>query len=221
NEGSSLAAAMAPHEKIFDGLYINMIKAGESSGNLDVVLERLSDFLDGQVRLRSKVTTAMFYPIIMAVVGLLLMLVLFMFVIPRVTKLFEQQKKELPTITKLLLGTADILTSYWFLIIIFVVLVVVAFRAWTNTPEGRHTWDKFKLKSPMFGPMIRMIAIARFARTLSTLLASGVPLLRAMEIVKNILGNQQLINVIETARDNIREGESVAGPLKRSGEFPP
>lgn len=221
NEGSSLAAAMAEHPKIFDGLYIAMIRAGESSGNLDVVLDRLADFADGQVRLRSKVQTAMFYPVIMSVVGMLLMGVLFTFVIPRVTKLFEQQRKPLPFITELLLGTADVLSNYWWLIIIVMGFGVYGFRRWQNTNEGRRKWDRFTLNVPVFGGIIRMVAIARFSRTMSTLLASGVPLLRAMEIVKDVLGNRTLVEVIETCRENIREGESVAGPLKRSGEFPP
>ena len=151
NEGSSLAAALSEHPKVFDSLYINMVRAGESSGNLDVVLLRLADFLDGQVRMRSKVTTAMFYPIIMAVVGMLLMLVLFTFVIPRVTKLFEQQRKPLPFITKLLLGIADVLTSYWWLLLILVVVGVYLFRWWKKTEEGRERWDKFTLWVPLFG----------------------------------------------------------------------
>ena len=221
NEGSSLAAALAEHPKVFDSLYVNMIRAGESAGNLDVVLERLAVFLDGQVRMRSKVQAAMFYPIIMAVVGVLLILVLFTFVIPRVTKLFEQQRKPLPFITKALLGTADFVTSYWWLIILLVGASVWGFLKWKKTEKGRLLWDTFALKSPLFGHLVRMVAIARFARTMSTLLASGVPLLRAMEIVKNILGNMVLIGVVEQARENIREGESVAGPLRRSGEFPP
>lgn len=221
NEGSSLAAAMAEHPRIFDNLYISMIRAGESSGNLDVVLDRLSGFMDGQVRLRSKVQAAMFYPIIMSVVGVGLMGVLFTFVIPRVTKLFEQQRKPLPFITQLLLGGADFLSSYWWLILLLGGGAVWGFRRWKATPEGRRRWDKFTLKVPVFGGIIRMVAIARFARTMSTLMASGVPLLRAMEIVKDILGNRTLIDVIENCRDNIREGESVAAPLKRSGEFPP
>ncbi len=221
NEGSSLAAAMAEHPKAFDSLFINMIRAGESSGNLDTVLLRLADFTDGQVRLRSKVSTAMFYPIIMAVVGFLLMLLLFTFVIPRVTKLFEQQRKPLPGITKLLLGTADVLTNYWWLIAILMFGAVWLFRKWKSSPEGRRKWDTFTLKTPIFGPMVRMIAIARFSRTMSTLLASGVPLLRAMEIVKNILGNQRLIDVVSDAAENIREGESISVPLRRSKEFPP
>ncbi|OIP43685.1 MAG: type II secretion system protein GspF [Deltaproteobacteria bacterium CG2_30_63_29] len=221
NEGSSLAAAMADHPKVFDDLFINMIRAGESSGNLDIVLERLADFTDGQVRMRSKVTTAMFYPIIMVVVGMLLMLILFTFVIPRVTKLFEQQRKPLPFITEVLMGTAHFMASYWWLVILGGAFVVFLFRKWTSSETGRKRWDIIKLNSPLFGEMIRMIAIARFARTMSTLLASGVPLLKAMSIVKNILGNTRLIEVVEKASDNIREGESIAGPLRRSNEFPP
>ncbi|MDX9722065.1 MAG: type II secretion system inner membrane protein GspF [Myxococcota bacterium] len=221
NEGSSLAAAMGEHPKIFDGMYVNMVRAGESSGNLDIVLERLSDFLDSQVRLRSKVVGAMFYPVIMALVGIVLMAILFTFVIPRVTAIFEQQRKPLPMITKMLLGFADVMSSYWWLFLLLIVAAVWGFTRWRKSKKGKAIWDRLTLKSPVFGSMIRMIAIARFSRTLATLLSSGVPLLKAMDIVKTILGNQTLIEVVETARDNIREGESIAGPLRRSGQFPP
>lgn len=221
SDGSSLANAMAVHTKAFDPLYVSMIRAGESSGSLEIVLERLTDFLESQLRLRSKVIGAMVYPMIMIVVGVLLMGLLFVFVIPRVTKLFDQQRKELPGITKILLATTDIVTNYWWLIIIAVVGLVLGFKKWTETPKGRFRWDSFKLNLPLIGPVIRMVAISRFAKTLSSLLASGVPLLKALEIVQSILGNVVLSRVIEKAHDNIREGESIAAPLKRSGEFPP
>ncbi|MCL2325716.1 MAG: type II secretion system F family protein, partial [Proteobacteria bacterium] len=174
SEGSSLAKAMADHPKVFDTLYVSMVRAGESSGALDTVLERLTDFLDSQLRLRSKIIGAMVYPIIMIVVGVMLMGLLFVFVIPRVTKLFDQQRKELPAITKVLLWTTDFLTSYRGLILLAVIgLAAYAFIKWVATPAGKLKWDTFKLKLPLLGGVIRMVSIARFAKTLATLLASG------------------------------------------------
>ena len=221
SEGSSLADAMAGYPKLFDTLYISMIRAGESSGSLDIVLERLTGFLESQLRLKSRIISAMVYPIIMIVIGVLLMIVLLVFVIPRVTKLFDQQRKELPGITRLLLTITDIVNNYWWLIIIAVIGIVFAFKAWVATPAGKLKWDTILLKIPIFGGIIRLVSISRFSKTLATLLASGVPLLKAMEIVKSILGNEVLAKVVENAHESIREGETLAAPLKRSGEFPP
>jgi general secretion pathway protein F len=221
NEGSSLAKALGDHPKYFGDLYVNMVKAGESSGNLDVVLERLTEFLEAQIALRGKVIGAMVYPLIMMFVGVVIMSVLFIFVIPKVTQIFEDQNAALPWITQLLIGTSDVLAGGWFIIFPALAGLGFAFYKWKESPEGRDKWDRFILRVPVVGSLVRMIAVARFARTLGTLLASGVPLLTALNIVKNILGNTRLIEVVEDARVNIREGESIAQPLKRSGEFPP
>ncbi len=221
NEGSSLAAALSDHTKHFTGLYINMVKAGESSGNLDVVLERLTEFLENQMELRSKVISAMIYPLLMTVVGFGILAFLFAFVIPKVTQIFEDQEQALPFITKVLLFVSDVVANGWFIIIPVVVGGIYFFNRWRKSKQGKPKWDRFLLWMPVVSGVIRMIAVARFARTLGTLLNSGVPLLQALNIVKNILGNDRLIEVIEDVRDNVREGESIAQPLKRSGEFPP
>jgi len=198
-----------------------MVKAGESSGNLDTVLDRLTEFLDAQIELRSKITGAMVYPILMMFVGVGIMSLLFIFVIPKVTQIFKDQGAALPWITQFLIGISDLLANWWFILIPAIGGVVYGFQRWRTSEKGRQKWDRFILKVPVIGNLIRMIAIARFARTLGTLLTSGVPLLQALEIVKDILGNTRLIEVIEDARVNIREGDSIAQPLKRSGEFPP
>jgi general secretion pathway protein F len=222
NEGSSLASAMDDHPEHFSDLYINMVKAGESSGNLGLVLDRLTDFLEAKLELRGKVIGAMVYPAVMMVVGLIIMALLFTFVIPKVTQIFEDQGAALPWITELLIGTSNIMASWWgFVILLAFGGGCYGFYKWKNTEEGKEKWDRFVLKVPVFGELVRMIAVERFARTLGTLLASGVPLLTAFDIVKNILGNSKLVEVIENARVNIREGEDIAEPLKRSGEFPP
>ena len=220
-EGASLTSALSDHPKLFDTLYLSMIKAGESSGSLSVVLERLTDILESQQRLKSKVIGAMVYPLIMVCVGGILLIVIFVFVIPRVTKMFEQQQKELPGITQFLLDVAYVFSHYWYLIIAGILLIIFGFNKWINTESGRLKWDAFKIRVPIFGPVFRLVSISRFAKTLATLLASGVPLLESLSIVRAILGNEVLAKVVDTARDSIREGDSLSSPLKKSGEFPP
>ncbi len=223
NEGSSMAAAVSEHPEHFSNLYQNMVKAGESSGNLDVVLERLTDFLDDQIELRGKIIGAMVYPVLMMIVGGILLALIFTFVIPKVTQLFQDQDAALPFLTRVLIGASDLMSNWVFLIVAIPATgaAIAGFVYWKNTPDGEETWDKFVLKVPVLGSLVRMIAVSRFARTLGTLLASGVPLLTAMDIVKNILGNRRLVEVVESARVDIEEGENIADPLRRSGEFPP
>jgi general secretion pathway protein F len=221
NEGASLADALALHPRVFTTLYVNMIRAGESSGALDVVLVRLADFTESQARLRSKVLGALTYPAAMGVVGGAIMLVLFAVVIPKITKIFEDTQVVLPWTTKVLIGFSTFVSNWWWALVLLAAAGVWGFLRWKETPEGRGRWDRFKLTVPIFGRLIRTIAIGRFSRTLATLLKSGVPLLAAMDIVKNIVGNVRLAEVIEQARQAIQEGESIAAPLKRSGEFPP
>lgn len=221
NEGSALATAMADHPKVFSPLYVNMIRAGESSGNLDVVLLRLTDFLDDQVRLRGDISAALFYPVAMLVITLLIVGVLMVVVVPRVTQLFEDQGQALPLLTTILIGVSQFTGRFWWLLLAALGGATYGFLRWKQTPAGRERWDRFTLTVPVFGSLQRRIAVSRFSKTLSTMLASGVPLLTALDIIKNILGNSILIRVVEQARLNIREGESIAGPLRRSGEFPP
>jgi general secretion pathway protein F len=221
NEGSSLADALAAHPKAFSNLYINMIRAGESSGALDVVLIRLADFTEASAKLRQKVIGTMTYPAIMILMSLVILVILFTFVVPKVTKIFEDAKVTLPLTTRGLIFASNFTRDYWYLLIAAAVLGIFGFFRWKASPKGREKWDRFTLKAPIFGQLLRMLSIARFARTLSTLLKSGVPLLSSMDIVKNIVSNSVLTKVIEDARESIREGESIAAPLKRSGEFPP
>ncbi len=221
NEGSSLADALAEHPKVFTELYVNMIRAGESSGALDVVLTRLADFTEAQAQLRSKIIGAMLYPAIMVVVGVIIVGILFVVVIPKVTKIFEDMNVTLPWTTRILIVLSSFARDYWYLVLFGVPALAWGVRRWVRTPRGRAWWDRFQLKAPVFGELIRMLAISRFAKTLATLLASGVQLLTAMDIVRNIVSNTLLAEVIDKARDAIREGESIAAPLKRSGQFPP
>lgn len=221
NEGSSLADALGQHPKVFTTLFVNMIRAGEHSGALDVVLVRLADFTESQARLRNKIIGTMIYPALMVVVGMGIMAVLFTVVVPNVTKIFENNKMTLPVVTRILIGISSFASQYWWVMGLMLIGAVWGFFAWKSTTKGRAKWDRVVLKAPVFGKLVRMIAVSRFSRTLATLLKSGVPLLGALDIVKNIVDNTVLSAVIENARDSIREGESIAAPLKRSGEFPP
>jgi general secretion pathway protein F len=221
NEGSSLADALAEHPKVFTTLYVNMIRAGESSGALDVVLVRLADFTEAQAALKNKIMGAMLYPAIMLVVGVAIVAILFIVVIPKVTTIFADMNVTLPWTTQILITSSTFARDYWYLMLAGVPLLVWAARRWVKTAPGRAWWDRTKLNAPIFGELVRMLSLARFAKTLGTLLSSGVPLLTALDIVKNIVNNSVLSKVIEDARDAIREGESIAAPLKRSGQFPP
>lgn len=221
NEGSSLADAMAQHSSIFDHLYVSMVRAGEASGALDKVLMRLADFTEAQARLKSKIMSAMLYPLIMLGVGGIIMIILFVVVIPRITKIFDQVKAELPLQTKLLIFMADVVKGYWWLLVPSAILAVVFFLRWKKSETGRPKWDRFTLGAPILGSVVRLVAIARFARTLATLLRSGVPVLNALDITKDVLNNVRLSEVVAEAREAIREGESIAAPLKKSREFPP
>ena len=221
NEGSSLADALEAHGKVFSTLYVNMIRAGESSGALEIVLVRLADFTESQARLRSKVIGTLTYPAAMLVISTVIMFILFTVVIPKITKIFEDTRITLPWTTRLLMASANTVHDWWWLFLLLAVGGTVGLLRWRETPTGRAAWDRRILTAPLFGSLIRQIAIARFSRTLATLLKSGVPLLTSLDIVRNIVGNVRLAQVIDESREAIKEGESIAAPLKRSGEFPP
>jgi general secretion pathway protein F len=221
NEGSSLADTLAAHPEIFPDLYTNMVRSGEAAGNLDAVLLRLADFLDAQHALRAKVSGALTYPMIMTVLGTVVMGVLLVVVVPKITSVFEDIGKALPWNTALLIVVSEAAANYWWAIIVLATLAYVGFRRWSRRPKGKAILDRIKLKLWLIGPLVRYVSVARFARTLSTMLGAGVPVLTALEIVKKVLNNAVLEKVVEEARDAIREGESIAAPLKRSGQFPP
>jgi len=221
NEGSSLADALFQHQRVFGPLYVNMIRAGEHSGALDAVLLRLADFTEGQAKLRQRIIGTMIYPAIMMVIGGGILAMLMTVVVPKVTKIFTTMQVTLPWTTRLLIWFSDGLQNWWFILLPLLVGGIIGFVMWTRSPKGKPIWDQRLLKAPVVGGLVRMLSIARFTRTLATLLKSGVPLLTAMDIVKNVVTNTVLVDVVEKARDSIREGESIANPLKRSGEFPP
>jgi general secretion pathway protein F len=221
NEGLAFYRALAKHPKIFNTTYVNMVRAGESSGSQDLVLMRLADFTESQVRLRNKVIGALTYPIIMLIIATLIVAAMMILVVPKITIMFEDLGADLPFITKMLIFVSDMMADWWPLMLIAAIAAGIGFERWRASESGLPIWDRFLLKVPVLGDLVRKIAIARFARTLGTLLSSGVPLLTAMEIVENVVANVILAKVLGEARLAIREGDSISAPLKRSEEFPP
>jgi general secretion pathway protein F len=221
NEGSSLAKALGKHPRVFTNIFVNMVEAGESSGTLPLVLVRLADFQESQVRLKNKVTSALMYPMLMMVAAFGLLVGIFVGVIPKIVKIFEAMNKPMPLQTRILIAISDFLINYWYVLLVIVVLAALAFRKYINSPSGRRRWDGLLLNLPVLGPLLRMLAVARFANTMATLLSGGVPILTAMNIVKNIVSNTLISEAIVQARENVTEGQSIAEPLKRSRQFPP
>jgi general secretion pathway protein F len=220
-EGTALHRALAAQGRIFPLLYVNMIKVGESSGTLDQVLERLADFLEDQARMRSRVQAALIYPLLMTLVGALVLILLFTFVVPKVIGMLEDLGQTLPLVTRLLIGTSDLLVGWWWLLALTAALAAVAATRYARTERGRRALDRRALTLPLFGRLNLMIATARLARTLGTLLHSGVPLLSALDITAGMLQNRVLRDTLEQTAVGVREGESLAAPLRRSGVFPP
>lgn len=222
NEGAPLAKSLAKYPNIFNNIYISMVEAGEMSGSLDVILMRLAEFTEAQADLRAKVSSAMTYPIIMLSVTGGLMVFLFTFLIPKMVAVFESSPElELPWFTVAIIDVSNFMIENWYIILGVVFISYFVFRNWKNSPNGSKQFDALSLKVPVAGPTVRMVAVSRFTRTLATLLNGGVPMLAAMDIVRNVVNNHVLAMAIDEARNNISEGESIAGPLKKSGQFPP
>jgi general secretion pathway protein F len=219
-EGASFADALKAHPRIFSDLYVNMVRAGEASGSLDIVLLRLADYTESYAALRDKVRSALTYPTLMAIVGSSILFFLLSYVVPKVTKIFSENKATLPVMTTVLLAISGFMQQYWWLVVGGVLAAVISVRVSTRTPAGRLRYDRYVLGIPYFGKLLKKVALARFARTLSTLLTSGIPLLQSLDIVKNVVSNMVLSTAIEEARASIREGQSIAPPLKKSGIFP-
>jgi general secretion pathway protein F len=220
-EGISLANALAAHPESFSDLYVHMIRAGEQAGALETVLERLADYGEAQAELMRKVRGALTYPIIMMLVGSAIMGFLVTYVIPQVATIFSQTNSALPLTTQILVGFSTFLTTYWWLILLAFGAIVAGIWYWLSTTPGRYIYDTWILRVPYLGPTITKIVSARFARTLATLLASGVQVLPAMDAVKLIMSNRLLADAIQESRDSIREGHGMGATLARSGLFPP
>ena len=222
NEGKSLTESMSNFPQIFPPFYLNMVRAGEASGTINLVLERLADFSENQQTLMNKIRSALAYPLIMLFMGSAVIFLLMTFVVPKITGIFSDMHQTLPVITIILITISNFLKSFWWLILILLAAAIAAFKYMTTgTEAGKRLWDNTKLKIPVWGPVNRKIAIARFSRTLATLLQSGVPLLAAMEIVRNVVNNIIIGEAISKASKDLEEGKGLSGPLTQSGIFPP
>jgi general secretion pathway protein F len=222
NEGKSLTESMSNFPHIFPPFYLNMVKAGEASGTINLILERLADFSENQQALMSKIKSAMYYPIAVLFVGSAVIFLLMTFLVPKITGIFADMHQTLPLVTIILISVSNFLKSFWWLILILLAAGVAAFKyVTTGTEGGKRQWDSAKLKIPVLGQINRKIAIARFSRTLATLLQSGVPLLAAMEIVRNVVNNIIIGEAISKAGKEVEEGKGLSGPLAQSGIFPP
>ncbi|UCD58520.1 MAG: type II secretion system inner membrane protein GspF [Candidatus Hydrogenedentota bacterium] len=221
SEGAALSAALAQHRRYFPQLYINMVKAGESSGALEIVLFRLADYMEKQLALRRRVTSALLYPCLMTAVGFGVLFFLITYIIPTITKIFFQLNRALPAPTVVLINVSAFMRAYWWGMLALLVLAVLALNRYLRTEAGGTAWDRMKLALPVFGNLNRKMAVARFARTLGTLTQSGVNLMDSLEIVKNIVNNRIIARAIDDAQESVRKGEDLATSLKRSAVFPP
>jgi len=217
--GSTFSEALAKYPRSFDRLYISMVKAGEAGGVLDVILNRLAGFMEKSEKLRKKVKGAMIYPAVVITVAVLILVVIMVKVVPAFQAMFDDIGQALPAPTQLLITISNLLKDYWYLIPGIPFLGLIAIKGVARTERGRRAIDAFKLRMPIFGMIIKKSAIARFCRTLGTLISSGVPILEALRIVKDAIGNVIISSAIEDVHGSIREGDTIADPLRQAGIF--
>jgi general secretion pathway protein F len=221
NEGSSLAEALGQNRRIFSNLFINMIRAGEASGALPPVTLRLADFTERQLDTRKRITSKMYYPLFMIIIGFVVLFALLTYVVPTVTAIFANMDQSLPLLTVLLISVSDFFRDFWWVLLLGIAAVVLALQRYRRTERGTAVFDRWKIRAPVAGKLVLKMAMSRFTRTLGILLRSGIPLLDALEISGAVINNTVLNEAITTAKDAIREGADIAGPLKASGYFPP
>jgi general secretion pathway protein F len=220
-EGKSFSEALGQYPEVFPKVYVNMVHAGEVGGVLEEILGRLTAFLETSENLRSYVFGALIYPALLSFVAVVSVTIMMFFVVPKFVSVFHDIGVPMPLPMTILQNVSGVFTGYWWLLLAVLFLVVVYLRRLRNTPEGRLQWDRWLLRLPLWGPVVRKVEVARFSRTLGTLLHSGVPLLQGMTIVREILSNQGIATAIEPIRNGIKKGEGIAQPMKHSGVFPP
>ncbi len=219
--GSNLTDALARHKNIFDNLYISMVKAGEAGGVLDTTLTRVAEHLEKTEKLKGKIKSAIAYPTVIFIVAIVACFFILTFIMPTFAQLFKGFGAELPALTRIVIGLSDFIRHNMILLFGGTIGLIMAFRAYAHTPAGRHKLDEIQLKLPVFGDLIKKTAIARFSRTLSTLTASGVPILTGLEITATTSGNKIIEESVLKARENISAGKNIFEPLKESKVFPP
>lgn len=218
--GSGLSAAFSKHPHVFDTLFVSMIKVGESGGVLSAVLERVSNYLEKSIKLTRKVKSALIYPAVVVSMAIIISIVLLVKVVPTFAGIYDSFGAELPFMTQMLISVSNGLSKYLPVFVGLIILSVFLLKRWHKTDKGARTIDAIILKIPLFGDLIRKVAVSRFSRTLATLLQSGVPILESLDIVEKTIGNRVLEDVIKNVMTNVREGESIATPLERSSVFP-
>ena len=219
--GTNFSTALSHYPKAFPELFVNMVGAGEQGGMLDVILKRLAEFLEKNQRLREKVRASMIYPAFVMGIAIIILVLLMIFVVPTFNAMFEELGGALPLPTQILIITSNLVRNFWYILMFIPVGIAGLYRWIYSTPEGHYFIDKFKLKLPVIGPLMSQVVVARFSRTLGTLLSSGVPILSALDTVRNVVDNEMIARAIQSVRELIKEGESVAGPLEKSNVFPP
>ncbi len=220
NQGASLADALEQHPSMFGELYVNMVRAGEATGNVDVVLSRLADYLQAQRALRRKIVSALTYPVMMIGIGMIVVSILMTVVVPKITQMLLDQGQTLPTPTRILIFISDLFKNWWWAAGLLLAGIFFLLERVYKTDKGRLWLDSTVLKLPVVGDLMRKQAVARFTRTLSTLLQSGVPAVNSLEITRKVVGNRVLADATEHIRQRILEGTDIATPLKQSGAFP-
>jgi len=220
-KGASLSQALAKHPKAFNRLYVSMVRAGEVGGALDSVLLRLAETIEKQVELRRKVKSAMTYPVVVAVLVLVIVTAMLLFVIPMFQNIYKQLGGTLPAPTQFLITISNVCRKFWYLIFGLEIAAVVFFRRWINSEEGRKNWDAIKLRVPIFGKLVRKTALARFSRTLSALVRSGVPILESLDIVADTAGNHVVAEAVRDTQGAVKRGEPLSKKLEDHEVFPP
>ena len=218
-EGSSFSDALSRHPRAFPKLYVNMIRAGEAGGVLDVVLDKLNEFLESSQELKDHVFSAMIYPVILLLTGGFSIIVLLVYVLPKFSTIFSEMHVALPLSTQIIISVSNALSTYWWVLLACAAGALLLFRNYTRSEAGRYSWDSFKIK--MMGEVIRKIETARFTRTLGTLLKSGVPLLQALHNSKDVISNQVIASAIDGVAKGAKEGKGIAAPLTSAAVFPP
>jgi len=221
NEGNSLAVSLAQHQRIFSEIYVNMVKAGEESGSLDLVLHRLAELTEHQQALRGRLKAALAYPVFMIFIGILVLFFLITFIVPNITKIFDDMHQILPLPTLMLIGASNFFKSFWWLMAGGFAAGLFLIQRFIRTLRGRRLWDRIKLGAPLIGSLNTKSAMARFSRTLGSLLQNGVPLLSALGIVRNIVNNTRIAEAIDDAIGDIQSGRGLAVSLSKSRWFPP
>ena len=221
--GSTFSEGLAQHPKVFNRLFVNMVKAGELGGVLEVVLQRLAEFMEKAQKIKGKVVAAMFYPIAVMVVAVTIMGVLMVMVIPKFKEVFEgmMEGQQLPQFTRIVMGISDMVRVHFLVTAASLAVIYAVFQMFIRTKLGRRVFDKVKLTMPGVGPVVTKVAISRFTRTLGTLVSSGVPILQALTIVKETAGNVIISNAVTSVHDSVKEGETITAPLEASRVFPP